>query len=146
MLQDCLPSNTASITGGSTSSQQQTNPGSSLELPGFVEDLHEYLRGSVFLVPIRIGSGMRMKILDAIASRAPIVTTTKGCEGLDFVSGTECLVADDAEAFAESVVRLLGDVPGQERMAMQAEEKLSRIYDPARMLDRRMAVYKEILS
>lgn len=117
-----------------------------LELPGFVEDLHEYLRGSVFLVPIRIGSGMRMKILDGIASRAPIVTTTKGCEGLDFVSGTECLVADEAEGFAEAIVRLLGDVPMQERLAVQAEEKLARIYDPVRMLDRRMAVYKEILS
>lgn len=89
---------------------------------------------------------MRMKILDGIASRAPIVTTTKGCEGLDFVSGTECLVADDAEGFAEAIVRLLGDVPMQERLAVQAEEKLARIYDPLRMLDRRMAVYKEILS
>lgn len=89
---------------------------------------------------------MRMKILDGIASRAPIVTTTKGCEGLDFVSGTECLVADEAEGFAEAIVRLLGDVPMQERLAVQAEEKLARIYDPVRMLDRRMAVYKEILS
>lgn len=116
-----------------------------VELPGFVEDLHEYLRGSVFLVPIRIGSGMRMKILDAVASRAPVVTTTKGCEGLDFTSGTECLVADDAEGFADAVVRLLADVSMQERMAMQAEEKLARIYDPDRMLERRMAVYREIL-
>ena len=54
-----------------------------MELVGYVEDLREYLNGSIVLVPIRIGSGMRMKILDAVSSMASFVTTTKGVEGID---------------------------------------------------------------
>ena len=66
-------------------------------------------------------------------------------KGADVEFKKVLLVADDAEGFADAVVRLLADVPMQERMAMQAEEKLARTYDPDRMLEHRMAVYREIL-
>lgn len=59
---------------------------SEMELVGYVEDLREYLNGSIVLVPIRIGSGMRMKILDAVSSMASFVTTTKGVEELTYVT------------------------------------------------------------
>ncbi len=48
-----------------------------LKLAGYVEDLGSFLKGSVAVVPIRIGSGMRMKILDAVLSKVPFVTTAK---------------------------------------------------------------------
>lgn len=81
-----------------------------LEFVGYIEDLHAFLQGSVSVVPVRIGSGMRMKILDAISSRIPVVTTTKGVEGIDLRDGEECLKADSADEFVDTIIRLLGDV------------------------------------
>lgn len=117
-----------------------------MELVGYVEDLQEYLNGSIVLVPIRIGSGMRMKILDAVSSMVPFVTTTKGVEGIDFRHDEECLMADSAEDFASAVVRLAGDEKLQMKLATQAADRLRRLYNPQEMLERRLAIYDTILS
>lgn len=116
-----------------------------LELVGYVEDLHNFLNGSIVLVPIRIGSGMRMKILDAVSSKAPFVTTTKGVEGINFHHEEECLIADSALEFASAVIRLAGDPDLQVKLANQAVEQLQKLYSPQKMLDRRLAVYNQIL-
>lgn len=117
-----------------------------MELVGFVEDLQEYLNGSIVVVPIRIGSGMRMKILDAVSSMAPFITTTKGVEGIDFRDEEECLIADSAEEFASAVARLAGNEQLQIKLATQASIRLNRLYNPKEMLERRMAIYDTILS
>lgn len=117
-----------------------------MELAGFVEDLHSYLNGSIMLVPVRIGSGMRMKILDAVSSKAPFVTTTKGVEGLDLRHGEECLIADSAEDFADAVIRLTADGKMQAKLANGAAERLRRLYKPQEMLDRRLDIYSSMLG
>lgn len=113
---------------------------------GYVEDLREYLNGSIVLVPIRIGSGMRMKILDAVSSMASFVTTTKGVEGIDLRHNEECLIADSATDFAAAVIRLEADKKLQVRLATQALKRLRELYNPQEMLERRLAVYDEILQ
>lgn len=117
-----------------------------MELVGYVEDLREYLNGSIVLVPIRIGSGMRMKILDAVSSMASFVTTTKGVEGIDLRHNEECLIADSATDFAAAVIRLEADKKLQVRLATQALKRLRELYNPQEMLERRLAVYDEILQ
>lgn len=117
-----------------------------MELVGYVEDLQEYLNGSIVLVPIRIGSGMRMKILDAVSSMASFVTTTKGVEGIDLRHNEECLIADSATDFAAAVIRLEADKKLQVRLATQALKRLRELYNPQEMLERRLAVYDEILQ
>ena len=66
-------------------------------------------RARALAVPLRVGGGTRLKILEALARGVPVVTTSLGCEGLGLRSGQEVLVADDAEAFAACVDRLLDD-------------------------------------
>jgi len=61
------------------------------------------------VVPLRIGSGSRLKALEAMAANRPVVGTSIGLEGLDLTDGREALVANDAEAFAAAVVRVLRD-------------------------------------
>lgn len=68
-----------------------------------------YEEASVAVVPLRNGSGTRIKILEAMALRTPVVTTTIGCEGLDVADGEHVLVADDAEAFARQCLALVDD-------------------------------------
>lgn len=112
-----------------------------LQLQGYVEDLGARLQGSIALVPIRVGSGMRMKILDAVSSGVPVITTTKGVEGLDFRSGSECLIADDTDGFAQAILRLSKDTALQEKLVNEARLRLRELYDPQEMLRRRKALY-----
>lgn len=115
-----------------------------MELTGYIDDLHAFLNGSIMLVPIRIGSGMRMKILDAIASKAPFVTTAKGVEGIDLHPGEDFLLADTADDFADAIVRLAADADLQVRLATQAAEHLHTLYDHRQMLQRRIDIYDTI--
>jgi len=117
-----------------------------MELVGYVEDLREYLNGSIVLVPIRIGSGMRMKILDSVFSMAAFVTTTKGVEGIDFRHNEECLIADHATDFAAAIVCLGGDKKLQCKLATQALERLHKLYNPKEMLERRLQIYNLMLQ
>ena len=84
-----------------------------LKLAGYVEDLGSFLKGSVAVVPIRIGSGMRMKILDAVLSKVPFVTTAKGVEGIDFKDGEDCLIVDDPAGCRDSWLPMRKTVCGK---------------------------------
>lgn len=75
---------------------------------GTVPDVRPYLEAaSVFVVPLRVGGGTRLKIFEAMAMGKAIVTTSVGAEGLPVRDGEHLLIADSSTAFAESVVRLL---------------------------------------
>lgn len=79
-----------------------------VRLTGLVEDVRPYIaEAAAYVVPLRVGGGTRLKILDALACGKPLVSTTIGCEGLDLVSGQHILVADEPRAFADAVVRVL---------------------------------------
>jgi glycosyltransferase involved in cell wall biosynthesis len=75
-----------------------------------VPDVLPFLHASrVAIVPLRLGSGTRLKALEALAAGRPVVGTSIGLEGLDLVAGQHALVADDPRAFATAIVCLLGD-------------------------------------
>ena len=77
---------------------------------GYVDDLEDVYRKSVAVIaPIIGGSGVRMKLLEAMRAGMPTVTTTDGAAGLDVQDGREMLIADDASQFASRVVQLLND-------------------------------------
>lgn len=81
-------------------------------LTGFVDDVHSLIAGSwVSLAPIHEGGGTRLKILEAMALRTPVVSTSKGAEGLSVQDGEHLLLADTPETFAEAVIHLLQE-PG----------------------------------
>jgi glycosyltransferase involved in cell wall biosynthesis len=81
----------------------------------------ELARADLAVVPVRYGSGTRLKILESFAHRIPVVSTTIGAEGLDVNHGTHLLLADDAEGFAEACERLLVDQPLRAAMVGAAE-------------------------
>lgn len=117
-----------------------------LKIVGFVEDLDEALRGSISIVPIRIGSGMRMKILDTITSPAPLVTTTKGVEGIDLRTGIDCLVADTPQEFAKCIVKLCQKEDLQKDLVVNAFQRLQRMYVPQEMIEKRCNFYDELMG
>jgi glycosyltransferase involved in cell wall biosynthesis len=81
-----------------------------VEIGGFVEDLRPSIAAAgAVIVPLRMGGGTRLKILEAMAMARPIVSTALGAEGIDVAHGRELLLADGAEGFAAEIGRLLDD-------------------------------------
>ena len=77
---------------------------------GTVEDVRPHIgAGSVYVVPLRAGSGTRLKIFEALAMARPVVSTTVGAEGLALEAGRQFVPADDPGEFADAVVALLRD-------------------------------------
>jgi glycosyltransferase involved in cell wall biosynthesis len=114
-----------------------------IEFTGTVPDMGpELARASVCVVPLRIGSGTRLKILEAAAMAKPIVSTRIGAEGLDFVDGEEIVLADEPSEFARAVADLLADPVRRRAMGLAARRRVEIQYSmPAlrRALDQALA-------
>lgn len=81
-----------------------------VEVTGRVDDVREYIAdGAVYIVPIRIGGGTRLKIFEAMSMGKAVVSTTIGAEGLPVTDGEDVVIADTPERFAAAVVLLLRD-------------------------------------
>ena len=105
-----------------------------------------YQKAAVTVVPLRAGGGTRLKILEAMAFGRPVVSTAIGCEGLDVVDGQHLFMADDPEAFAEKVLRLLGDENLYQHMTADARELVVSKYDWDQISTKLLDVYSEIIQ
>lgn len=93
--------------------RELSDTGVGVTVTGSVPDVRPYLeRAAVFVVPIRIGGGTRLKIFEAMGMELPVVSTTVGAEGLPVRPGVDILIADEPQAFADAVVGLL-EVPAR---------------------------------
>ena len=116
-----------------------------ITLTGRVPQVQPYLAGAgVYVLPLRIGSGTRLKLIESMAAGCAVVSTTVGAEGFPVSDGRELLLADTPEAFAAAVLALLDDAPlraalGERARAFAANYDWRRI---APLLDR---VYDELL-
>jgi polysaccharide biosynthesis protein PslH len=109
---------------------------------GYVPDLVPYLeRAAVMVVPVRAGSGMRVRILEALAQGMPMVTTTIGLEGIDAVPGEDVLVADTVADYAATVIRLLREPELRLRLAKNGRRLAEERYDWRVVLKKMDEVY-----
>ena len=100
-----------------------------IELTGYVDDVRPHVRdAAVFVVPLRVGGGTRLKILDAWAMGKAVVSTSVGCEGLDARDGENILIRDDADGFAAAVTNVLWDRDLRARLGHAARETAERRY------------------
>jgi glycosyltransferase involved in cell wall biosynthesis len=104
--------------------------GLNVTLTGFVDDIRPYVaRGHVYVIPLFVGSGTRIKAFEAMAMGRPVVSTSLGIEGLDVTDGEHFLRADDAASFTRSILSLLDEGALRDRVAWAArrlmEERFS---------------------
>ena len=88
-----------------------------------------YQKAAVAIVPLLSGSGTRLKLLEAMAYKAPIVATTIGAEGIDYTNHENIVIADKPEAFAGSVIELLNNPQMAEHIALSAFSFVQHKYD-----------------
>jgi glycosyltransferase involved in cell wall biosynthesis len=103
--------------------------GERFRVTGTVDDIRPYVqRAGVYVVPLRSGSGTRIKIFEAMAMGKAVVSTTVGAEGLPVTHGRDILIADDPAEFAASVVRLLRDPESARRLGSEARKLVESKY------------------
>jgi GT2 family glycosyltransferase len=114
-----------------------------LEMIGFVEDIRDVLaRCAVFVCPIRSGSGVRVKLLEAYVAGIPVVSTRIGAEGLARKDGELCWLADDPVEFAAKVIRVF-EQPGEAAaMAARARAEVVERWDMAAITERLAVSYR----
>jgi glycosyltransferase involved in cell wall biosynthesis len=101
-----------------------------VEVTGAVPEVAPLFRAAaVYAAPLRIGGGVRLKILEAFAHGAPVVSTGMGAEGIDLVDGRDALLADEPAAFARAVVRLLDDPAAGRALADGGRALVEARYD-----------------
>jgi glycosyltransferase involved in cell wall biosynthesis len=100
-----------------------------VRLAGFVDDVRPYIQAAgVYIVPLRTGSGTRLKILEAMALGKAIVTTRAGAEGISLGPGVDALFADEAGAFAETILKLISNPAEIRRLGCNARSIAEREY------------------
>jgi sugar transferase (PEP-CTERM/EpsH1 system associated) len=101
-----------------------------VRVTGRVDDVRPYMReASVYVVPLRIGGGTRLKIFEAMATGKAVVSTTVGAEGLPIVAGEHLLIADQPGTFARAVVDLLRDADRRTALEAAARSLVVERYD-----------------
>ena len=112
---------------------------------GWVPETIPYIaNAAVYVIPLRSGGGTRFKVLEGMAMRKPIVSTSMGCDGFPVVSGREVLLVDDAEGFADRVVGLLSDAERQLALG-EAGYQFAAQYDWSVLVPTLEAAYSAVL-
>ena len=110
-----------------------------VRVTGTVPDVRPYVeRSALFVVPLRIGGGTRLKIFEAMAMERPVVSTTIGAEGLPVTDGQDIVLADTAGDFAAAVVRLLRNPAERQAVGQRAAAKVRAEHAWDRVADRFM--------
>ena len=121
--------------------------GPGVEVLGPVDDLRPHLASAALaVVPLRIGGGTRLKIVEAMAMGKPIVSTALGAEGIDAVAGRDILIADEPTSFAAAVIRALDDAALRTRLGHAARELAVERYSWAAAASRLERFFGEILE
>jgi glycosyltransferase involved in cell wall biosynthesis len=134
---------------GRASEAEQTHFGSrhGIEMTGFVPTIQPYVHDAAcFIVPLRIGGGTRLKILDAWAMGKAIVSTSVGCEGLEAVDGVNILIRDSPEEFAAAVSLVLRDDDLRRRLEEGGRSTAEAIYDWRVVGDHMLQAYSDIVG
>ena len=120
--------------------------GPQVTITGAVPDMRVYFaRAAAAIVPLRMGSGTRLKVLEGLAMGKPLVSTSVGCEGIHVRSEEHLLIADDPAAFATAVLRVLSDAALADALRVQGRALVEREYGWASITARLESFYAQVL-
>lgn len=118
-----------------------------LLVAGAVDDLRPYReQATIFINPMRLGSGLRIKLLEAMATGLPVVTTTLGAAGIPAQNGVNCFIADTPKLFIDSINWLLKDPKLTAEMGLRARELILQKYDVQTTIPELEKVLTEVIS
>jgi glycosyltransferase involved in cell wall biosynthesis len=136
------------IVGGSPSSDiKMLDRYSQINVTGFVDDPRKYIeRGTIFVAPMRTGAGVQNKILEAMALKKPVVTTSIGLEGIKAENKKHILVADSEEEFSDAINYLLLNPDARARIGRKARELIKKRYTWESVEDHILGITNQLLT
>jgi glycosyltransferase involved in cell wall biosynthesis len=130
-VRKAAPAATLAIVGAAPPPELLAAAGNGVTVTGWVDSVAPYLAGaSVVVAPLRQGGGMRVKVIEACGFGKALVASATAVKGLSLVEGRDFVLADSDEAFASSIVHLLSDADGRERLGAAARQWAERELDP----------------
>lgn len=118
-----------------------------IEVTGFVDAVEPYIdAATAVIVPLRLGGGTRLKIVEAMSKAKPIISTAVGAEGIDVVAGQSALLADDPRGFADHVESVLADSSLARRLGAAARKLAEDRYSWPALVATLERFYDELLS
>jgi glycosyltransferase involved in cell wall biosynthesis len=129
----------------SAEQQQRYHDQYGVSLTGYVDDVRPLMaQAACHIVPLRVGGGTRLKILNAWAMGKAVVSTSVGCEGLEVKEGGNILIRDEPKAFADAVRQVLGDPMLRCRLGKQGRQTVERRYGWDVIGRRMVDTYREL--
>ena len=112
-----------------------------------VPDVREYMaKAEILIVPLRVGGGMRIKILEALAMKKAVISTSIGCEGIDVKHGEDVLVADSEEEFIKSISLLIENRDYRQRLGIQGCNTIQKKYSWEAIAKSIESNYEDVIS
>lgn len=147
LIKEKLPEVTFNIVGFGPPEEilrMQRNNG--IKVTGYVQDITSYLEDSkVFIMPIRLGMGIRGKLLEAWAMRRAVVSTSIGCAGIQVEDGNDVLIADKPIDFAEKTIELIRNESLRRRLGENGRRKAVSLYDWDIVADKLEGIYRGLI-
>jgi glycosyltransferase involved in cell wall biosynthesis len=134
-IKQFVPEVCTQILGNTGSAPIETWPlDSSVSFTGMIYDVRPHIAQSwLSIVPLRMGAGTRLKIIESLALGTPVVSTSKGAEGLDVTNQENILIADTPSEFADAVIRVLRNAEFREALSRQGRKLVAEKYSAEAM-------------
>jgi len=117
-----------------------------ITVDGEVPDVWEYMqRFSIMVVPLFSGSGIRIKIVEAMAAGKAIITTAIGAEGINYENGQHLIIAKDERSFTDAIVKLCSDKTLRDNLGKNARALISKEHDNFKLMQKLTGFYSELL-
>ncbi len=131
---------------GSELLRKRKNP-EGITIEGFIDDFNSITRyASIAVVPLRIGGGMRIKILEMMSKGMAIVSTSVGAEGIEYTNEENIIIADDPKVFAQRVIELLNTHDKIQQIGVNARKFVEQHYSWEKIGDRFYTVLKNVIE
>jgi glycosyltransferase involved in cell wall biosynthesis len=116
-------------------------------IDGEVPDVWEYMqRFSIMVVPLFSGSGIRIKIVEAMAAGKAIITTAIGAEGINYENGQHLIIAKDAKSFADAIVKVSNNRTLRDSLGKNAQMLITKEHDNNKLMEKLTGFYSELLQ
>ncbi len=129
-IKEKVPGAKIYVVGSNPPSKLKAYESDSVIITGFVDDVRPYIdRASVYVVPLYMGSGTRLKVVEALSMQIPVVSTSIGCEGIEVNDNEHLIIRDDSREFADAVLNLFEDENMRRNLVENGYEVVKRKYD-----------------
>jgi glycosyltransferase involved in cell wall biosynthesis len=147
LIQRSIPNARLSLVGNNPPPTMRALASSVLDVTGRVPDVRPYLNAAMlFVSPLRVGAGIKNKVLEAMAMGKPLVATLLSADGIDLEAGTHVLYGSTAEQIADATVQLIRDPDLRRRMASANRQFVAARFTWQRVADDYEALYRRMID